>query len=358
MEKLIFFFNAIILFAIFLVAIISFLKHHRNIKTCKITNCIFAIGIIFLILDAILALWLFGILSYSCNDYLFLFSVVSILQAIFLFRIIFLLSLNKNLFYLLFLYTFSFLSFLNDLFNFFTLASISSFLLMLILFIHISFRSEAYKRMGFFGVFYCLYSIMLLALSLVSFINFCTLSIFTNLGSFILLLIFVFDLKKYSLTHLQYHSPRQMPYFFVLMRHFIFIIIITNFIFIGTIGIHELGHFGFSKFYSCEYRKVIYEQDFLRTDILCRDTPGNFEILLAGILLPIIISAILFFIGRRFSWGIASLILGFDLIASNRDFLDLGISDNLIMASLFLGLIFLIVGMVMLAKSKVDNSLD
>ena len=49
------------------------------------------------------------------------------------------------------------------------------------------------------------------------------------------------------------------------------------------------------------------------------------------------------------------LMIGFNLITSNKDFADLGISDNFIMLSLFIGAMFLIIGIIMFAKSRMEE---
>jgi len=355
--KLIFLINFLVSSIIFFFLLKGFLKNYRDKRTGKITQILFIIGLLYLVLGGISLLWFFDILIYNSNDYLIIYSILIIIQSLLLFGVIFLFSLNKNLFYFLFLYLMNFFSLFLPIFNFFILSLIESFLLTIILFAYLTNREDVYKRIGYIGVLYSVISLVFQVLLLVGIGDVYIFSLFSNLFFLILIFNLLADLKKYPLLHLEYSNNKEKPYFLVLLRHFIFIIVLTNFIFIGTLGIHELGHFGISKLYNCESGKIIYEGNFLHTEVLCKNLPDNILILLGGILIPVLLAVVLFLIGDNFIRDVSILIIGFNLIASNRDFTDLGVSDNFVMLSLFIGAIFLIIGIIMFVKSKVDSNL-
>ena len=68
-----------------------------------------------------------------------------------------------------------------------------------------------------------------------------------------------------------------------------------------------------------------------------------------------LISVLLFVIGGKFIKDISLLMAGFNLIFSNKDFLDLGLSDNLVMATAIFGVLLLIIGMVILTRSTTED---
>ncbi|MBR9704690.1 hypothetical protein GOV12_04710 [Candidatus Pacearchaeota archaeon] len=143
--------------------------------------------------------------------------------------------------------------------------------------------------------------------------------------------------------------------FFQYLRYLVFIITITNLVFIGTVAIHEFGHFITSKYYDCETSKIIYEEDMPYTEALCKDSKNQIIFLLSGVLFPIVLAILLFGIGGIFIRDISILIFGFNLIASFRDFRELGLSDNIVVMLLIGGVILLFIGIVLLAKSRVEE---
>jgi hypothetical protein len=166
----------------------------------------------------------------------------------------------------------------------------------------------------------------------------------------------------YFLNHLKIHPPqitknpeKKENYFLTFVKYFIFIIILTNFVFIGTIGIHEFGHFSVSKLYDCEYRHIVIQEQTAFTELLCQNLPTNFYVLLGGILLPFFVAFLLFISGGKFIKEIAILMTGFNLLASYKDLSDLGLSDNIILTSIILGILTLILGIALLAKSKTEE---
>jgi hypothetical protein len=149
---------------------------------------------------------------------------------------------------------------------------------------------------------------------------------------------------------------KQRPYLFNFFQFFIFIVVLTNFVFIGTISVHELGHLTASQFYDCQYRRIVYEQGIPHTDLLCQDIPNKTFLILGGVLLPFLAAFLLFIAGGKFMKETSLLIVGFNFIASYRDFLDLGLSENISVFIVFFGIFMLILGLALLAKSRTEIS--
>jgi hypothetical protein len=65
----------------------------------------------------------------------------------------------------------------------------------------------------------------------------------------------------------------------------------------------------------------------------------------------------LFILGGKLIKDISLLMIGFNLIAANKDLLDIGLSENIVTLSLTAGVLFLIGGISLLVKSRVEGGL-
>jgi hypothetical protein len=166
---------------------------------------------------------------------------------------------------------------------------------------------------------------------------------------------FLLDIKKLPITPIERNSKFKKNYYiFDFLRYFIFIIILTNFIFIGTLAIHEAGHFFVSKLSpDCDLERIVYEGKLPHTEILCNNYAESMDkIIFGGIFLPVIVAFLFFFGGGTFMKETSLLILGFNILISYKDFIDLGFSQTIsTFFSMFGGgIIFLAIAI--LAKSR------
>ncbi|MBR9706443.1 hypothetical protein GOV14_05385 [Candidatus Pacearchaeota archaeon] len=230
---------------------------------------------------------------------------------------------------------------------------IASFLLSLLFFINLAVRFDTYRIVGYLGIFYSLTAFCFWASNLLGLGDSFILSIFSNLVFLILVYYFVKDVKAY--VPARHYKDKKEHYILVLFRYFVFVAVVVNFVFLGTLGVHEFGHYTTSKFYDCSYQSIIYEGNLPKTEVLCDDLSDINIILLGGIFLPIIFVILLFFVGNKFLRELGFLILGFQLIASYRDLLDLGISENLSFGLSFIGFLCLMVGIVLIIRSRTQE---
>jgi hypothetical protein len=354
--NIIFLINSIISLAVALMLFIKFFKNY-NKEMHKIIRYFSFIGVLYFFVSVFSFLWFLNVLNYSSQDFLFIYSLVILIQSIFLFMVIYSFSKNKKMFYFLFFYFIIFLSFFSSAFNFLYLFLITSFLLTLLFFLDLSLRYGECRIPSYFGIFYSVISLLFSLLLLFQIGGIFIFSLFSNLVFFIFILIFLKNVKKYPcVDSKRIKECKQQHYILVFLRYFVFILVLTNFVFIATISIHEFGHLTVSKFYDCEYGRIVYENSSARTEILCKDLSGNIFVLFGGVLLPFLIAAALFIIGGKFIKDISLLMIGFNFIACNKDLLDLGFSENIIMLSLIAGVLCLISGIVMLIRSRLEDS--
>jgi hypothetical protein len=354
MESSIFLLNGIVSLIIALLLGVNFFKHYKNKKVHEIVNYLSFIGVLYLFVALFSFFWFFEALKYNPEDFLFLYSLVILIQSIFFFMIVYLMSQNKKLFYFLFFYLIIFLSFFSSAFNFLYLFLITSFLLTLLFFINLCFRKDVYSKIGYMGIFYSSFSLLLYLLLLFRMGEVFIFSFFSNLLFLILAFIFLRDIKNYP--KIKSKIKRKRKGVLVFLRFFVFILILTNFVFIATIAIHEFGHLTTARFYECSYSRIVYDQD-IHTEFLCNELPNKNIVVLGGVLLPLVIAGFLFILGGKLIKDISLLMIGFNLIAANKDLLDIGLSENIVTLSLTAGVLFLIGGISLLVKSRVEGGL-
>ncbi|HIH63774.1 MAG TPA: hypothetical protein HA283_05755 [Nanoarchaeota archaeon] len=353
--KILFLLNFIISLGIFIFLSVKSFLFYKTKDYHKISFYFFVIGLLYLFLSLFSFVWFFGFLNYSPEDFLFLYSFLIVFQSLLFFRIIYFMSLHKKLLYLLMFYLIGVGSMLYSFSTFANFIIIISFLLMFLFFMDLIFRDDNYQALGYFGMFYSILGLSFETLLIFQIGNVYLLNLLLNLVFCFFIFIFIKDLQKIPLVSKEDLNKGPRPPFLVILGHLFFIIIFVNFIFIGTIGIHEFGHFSISKFYNCDYRKIVYEDDFFRTEVLCDGKIDNSLVLLGGILAPFLLAILLFFIGGKFMKEMAFLLSGFNFLAIAKDLQDFGLSQNLIFAVLLLGGSFLIYGIIIISKLRIED---
>ena len=268
--------------------------------------------------------------------------------------IVFYIRKSKKLFYLLSIYLIPALSLFLEL-SFSNLLLISSFLLIIILFI-LLISSPAFSNSSRFAIFYASISLFLHSILLFQGEFSPVICVISNSFFLAFFFFFLIDLNKLPLDFFEKKNLKlkHNNYVFDFLRYFVFIIILTNFIFVGVLSIHEGGHFIASKLSpNCGLERIVYEGGLPHTEILCANSDVSTNLVIfGGILLPLLVALLMFFGGGTFMKEISLLIIGFDILISYKDFIDLGFSQNVsTFFSIFGGAIVLL-AIGILAKSR------
>jgi len=347
------FINIGIFLLIFIMLFANFLRHYINRKVNKIVHFLFIIGIISLFIAIMLLCWWLNLLEYQKRDYYIIYSAYIFLNSLILFFIIYYLTGNRRLLWFLFLYGISFFSLLSSV-SFMDFVMIVSLSFLLFIFLYFSIRFNVYRKAVYAGIFYSSVSLLAAIFNEIFLKNLLLISLIQNAIFIVFLFIFIRELKKSPPVIL--HKPqKEESYLVSFIKYFVFVVVLANFIFLGTIAIHELGHFAVSKFYNCEYRGIIYQENLPHTELLCENHGNNTFLLLGGFLLPFIISLFMFIIQGKFIKEVATLVLGFTLIISYSDFVQLGLSGNIAFILLLTGIFFVVLGIALLAKLRIEE---
>jgi len=354
MIKLLLFLNIIVSLTIFLFLIINFIRFSKEPHLRKTFFLFFLISLVFLLLSAIFFSWFFNFSSYNTYDLLFIHSIAVFLDAILLLIIVFSLRKNKRIFYLLFIYLIFILSLFIGL-DFSNFLLISSLLLIIVLFI-ILISIPNFKTSSKFAIFYSSISLFLQILLIFQNQFSPIISLISNSFFFIFLFFFVLDIKRLPKIFFERKILRLMHnnYLFDFLRYFVFIIILTNFIFIGVLAIHEGGHFFVSKLTpDCNMDRIVFEGGLPHTEILCDNSVSSTsKIIFGGIFIPLIVALLFFFGGGTFMKEISLLIIGFNILISYKDFIDLGFSQSVSFFFSIFGGIVILLAIGILAKSR------
>ncbi len=344
--------NGIFCCLFFLFFLKNYFSYFGNSVKRKKANVFLGIAFIYFIYSLLFFLWFFKIFTYSLSDFLILYAIGLLVQTILFFRICYFYSRNW-IFYIFILGYLVFISlFLVMGINFFLkYFFILSFIIMGFFFLQVLFFGDAYKRIAIVGILYSFISVLFYVLFLLDIGN--ILAYF--LGSVVILFIFLYffflDIELYGVAKKSIKGN-----YFSFLSNLLFVILLINFVFIGTIAFHEFGHYAISGMYDCEYRQIVFQGDFFRTELFCSNLDDVLPAVLGGVLLPYIIALLLLVVGGRFLREIGILMIGFNSISVSSDFGRLGLSSNLVFVSVVIGGIFIVWGILSFIKSKIDIS--
>ncbi len=311
---------------------------------------ILIIGLIYAILSAISLLWSINLLEFSRADFFIVYSIVMAVQSMALITMLFKLSGNRKILYSFLIFGLSIpLTLLDP--SYFHLTIPISLLIMVMTFLTFS---DSYKKYVLILVAYTSLSLIFYIISLIIENSL----IFLNLISVIIFLIFINsflkDIKETpEVQHLHPKIPTSPTIHF--LKHFIFIIIITNFIFIGTITTHEFGHVLMAQSADCQDIKIVYELRGLpHTEINCSNISEKQKWAMGGLLLPFLVAALLMFGGGKSVKEFALQIIGFNLIIAYSDIQVMGFSETIATFTTIFGVCLSILSLALLAKSRTD----
>jgi hypothetical protein len=347
--------NSIVSFLVFLVVAFGFFKIHNSKGGEKVSEKVLYsflfLGGFYFLFSVFYFLWGANILNFSSLDFSFLYVLFILIISVILLRVLYLYSQNKHLWFFSLFYAILACIFLISPAIKLYVFLILCFLITLLIFVIFTLSSQEYRRVGYIGIFYSILFIFIYSVFFNRELNLPLLSLIGNVIFIFIVYEFMKGLENFPVVNIELDRKNE-SYFSVFLRYFIFILVLTNFVFIGTVFVHEAGHFLVSSFYGCSSSKVIYETNFLHSSVLCENSFEKENVIWGGILLPFFLSFILFIVGGKFMKDISFLIAGFNFVVLKGDFVELGFSDSLVIFSFILGISFVILGIALLAISR------
>ena len=329
---------------------LSVLERGRGVRT--ISSLLGASGVGYFLLGFLQLVWFAEKLPSSEKDFVFmLLATTTITSMVFVF-VSYKLSRNRSLVYLFLLFLVSVLA--ADLAKglFVPIALGTSLLLLLISFSEfLFFRNRFLRRAGLAGV---VATLMMMAFSaLMPVMDGNQLPWF--IPSMLLFVVFYMlfkDMKEEGPIedHPQEHHA-SIHAASILLKFLVFITSLSAFIFLSVVSLHEFGHAIVGQYYGCEqYKAVIYDVSHQpRTEFSCDDPYNNFFMTIAGFAITILLGMLFLIVGDAFTYRLSTLILGYALLISYGDFLDLGLSSSLALVLTLLSVIVTILSVIRLS---------
>jgi hypothetical protein len=149
-----------------------------------------------------------------------------------------------------------------------------------------------------------------------------------------------------ALKPAKHHLPITMEIF----KLGFFVIGLSIFLMLGTLGVHELGHSLGAKVMSCAYT-TSFGVGHAVTHVACESGSGLLFITLSGLIMTLLISLLMYFMGHDFAKRLALMILGFSLLISVDDFTSIGLPKSIFVALVFVSAILLGYGLMLIVKN-------
>ncbi len=335
---------------IFLTIFLSLLREIRTKSFNSKEIPLVVLALTYLVFTITLILWSLNFFTFNLEDLLIIFSIALFVQTACLITVLCKTYQNKKIFYTLLPFTLLVpaVVFFPSIFH---LAIPLSLFITLLSFLYTTSTHDSSTR------YLILYTSTSLFLYLFATLwqNIAKSAVFVSLVLFLPFLIYFLKfLKQGSGQNFPIPQEQASPLIHFL-KHFVFIIIITNFVFVGTVSVHEFGHLVASSQSGCEEVKIIYELNGLpHTEVNCDDINQKNKWTLGGILLPFIVALLLFLSGGKFIKELALQIAGFNLIISYLDIASLNLSEAITVTSLIAGVTLTIFSLALLVRSRVE----
>jgi hypothetical protein len=349
--EIILFTASLIATTIFLVIFLFLIKEIRTSSFNSKEIPLIILGLIYITFATILFLWATNSFVSNSTDFLLVFSIILTIQTACLLTILYKITKNKKIFYALL--PFSFLILLISFAPMSIHFAIPTFLLITLLaFLSIT---SIHKNTTRYIALYTSVSLFLYLFTI--FVEDITpILILISVTLFLIFIIPFLKFLKKTPNRRSYATREPKSPILHFLKHLIFIIIITNFIFIGTVTIHELGHITVAKFSDCENTRIVYEAGLLpRTEVNCSDNSQKQRWILGGIILPFLIAILLMFVGGKFIKEIALEIIGFNLMIAYLDVQALGFSPAIATFTMVSGISISALSLALLAKSRTED---
>jgi hypothetical protein len=323
-------------------------------KKKSVKNMLFlflSVGFGYFLLALLFLGWFFDVLSYYSQDLLVIYYGLILFKSLVLFFLFFSLVKRTSFLALFIVYFLSLigLAFILDIFLMFSL----SFLFLIFLFFVIR---RVSINLSEFGLVYSLTSIIL---SLLFFIGFDNVLFFVFTTSMLFsLFVFMFEKDAVEIASKMRSFKNKKNYISTFFRYFIFMLVLVSLVMMGVLLSHEFGHIAVSKLQGCSSRAIFYDEGRPPyTEVICANGEGRQLATIAGFSFVSILAIILFISGGELMKEISLIAAGFNTVISYRDFLDFGINQNLSIFLIMIGILILVFGVYLLAKTRINDKL-
>ena len=321
----------------------------RKEKECLLQKPFYLLSAAFFAISLLNMLWFFGLVNVSEWDNLFIGPIFNLAFLAVWFYTGLLISGNRHIYYFIPLFIMS----INALLLFKNLAVVCDVITGLVLigiFFHLGFANHHFiKKMSYVGMGYGFLIPAVAVFSHIKEIPYLNSFWFIPTAAVFYLL---FLMWKQGHVCISMHEPEKhhIPVIVEVFRLGSFVVGLSILLMLGTLGVHELGHSITAHIFGCSH-ETSFGIGRAVTHVVCDSALGSTLIILAGFILTVKISFLMYFMGNNFAKRISYLLLGFSIITAFDDFSVLGVPYSAIIVLVFASAMLVGYGLVLVVNN-------
>jgi hypothetical protein len=321
----------------------------RKEKGCLLQKPFYLLSIALFVIALLNTLWFFGIIDISAVDNLLVGPFFHLTLLAVWFYIGLFISGHHHTYYLipLFIMSVNVLLIMNNLAFF---CDIITGLVLIGVFFYVGFIDHHFiKKISYLGM---AYGLSIPAMSAIShFTGTQYLHSFWFIPNAILLYILFIKMRQGHFCMMPYKPAKHhIPVVVEVFKFGFFVIALSVFLMLGTLGVHELGHSITAQVFGCSHQ-TSFGIGHAVTHVVCESSAGSILIILGGFILTLVVSLLMYFMGNDFAKRMSFLMLAFSILISVDDFTVLRIPYSVIIAGVFTAALLIGYGIMLIVKN-------
>ncbi|MBW2972569.1 hypothetical protein KY359_06035 [Candidatus Woesearchaeota archaeon] len=321
----------------------------RKQKSCVLQKPFFLLSLALFCIAFLNAAWFFGIIDISGIDNALVVPFFHLAILAVWFYICFFISGHDHIYYLIpiFLMSINALLLINSLA---VLCDVITGLVLIGVFFYVGFIEHNFmKKVSLVGMVYGFFIAGASVLAYATEIPYLESFWFVpNSVLFYLLFIMLIEghVCKLSLNPSKHHVPLVVEVF----KLGFFVVGLSVFLMLGTLGVHELGHSLAAKIFGCSH-STVFGIGSAVTHVSCSSGAGENMIAISGFILTLFVAMLIYFMGYEFSQRLATLILAFSMLIAVDDFTMLGLPKSVFVILIFIAALLIGYGIVLIVRN-------
>jgi hypothetical protein len=145
-------------------------------------------------------------------------------------------------------------------------------------------------------------------------------------------------------------AKHHIPVVVEVFKFSFFVIALSVFLMLGTLGVHELGHSITAKAFGCSH-ETSFGIGHAVTHVMCESSAGSILIILGGFILTLVVSLLMYFMGNDFAKRLSFLLLAFSMLISIDDFTVLNMPYSVIVIIVFISALLIGYGISLIVRN-------
>jgi hypothetical protein len=320
----------------------------RKEKSCLLQKPFFLLSVALFAIAVLNILWFFGVISISELDNLLVGPFFHLAFLAVWFYICLFISGHEHIYYLIpiFIMSVNALLILNNLAVF---CDIVTGLVLIGVFFYVGFIDHHFiKKVSYLGM---IYGTSIIAVSLLGYFTGTQyLHSLWFLPNMILAFLLFLKLQRGHVCVTAEPEKHHIPLAVEVCKFSFFVIALSVFLMLGTLGVHELGHSISAKALGCSH-ETSFGIGYAVTHVTCNSAFGSTIITLGGFVLTLIISMLMYFMGNDFAKRMSFLLIAFSILIAIDDFTALHMPYSVVVVAVLISALLIGFGISLVVKN-------